>query len=73
MSLEIRPAALYTPQPLQYILKTDTIEMAANVVGMSILLSATTESGDRERSSRLQPNRAHFCMGGRGGIMLPRV
>ena len=35
--------------------------MGANAAGMNIPPPATTESGDRERSSRLQPYKAHFC------------
>ena len=56
MSLEIRSlAALYPP----YIFfETDTIERGANAVGISITPPATTESGDREQSSRLQPYNA---------------
>ena len=49
MSLEIRYLAA-------------SIERGANAVGMSIPPPATTESGDRERSSRSQPYKAHFCI-----------
>ena len=53
ISLENRPlAALYT----------FTIERGANALGISIPPPATTKSGDRERSSRLQPYKAHFCI-----------
>ena len=64
ISLEIRPlAALYPPR----IFLDYTIERGANAVGMSILDPATTENGDRERSLRSQPYRAHFLYGGGGG------
>ena len=53
-SLEIRPlAALYPPPP--YFFKTDIMERSANAVGISIPPPATTESEDRERSSRSLP------------------
>ena len=52
-SLEIRPLAALYPPP--YFLKTDIMERSANAVGISIPPPATTESEDRERSSRSLP------------------
>ena len=52
------------PSPPPVIFLTDTIERGANAVGMRIPPPATIESGDWERSSRLQPYKPLFCMGG---------
>ena len=41
-----------------------SLKRGANAVGMSITPLATTESGDRELSSRSQPYRALFLRGG---------
>ena len=59
MSLEVRPLAALYPHPHIYF-QTDTIEKGANAAGMSIPPPAYTESGDRERSSSLQPYKANF-------------
>ena len=44
--------------------QTDTIERGVNAVGMIIPPPATTKSGDRERSSRLQLYKARLLYGG---------
>ena len=62
ISLEIRLLAAVYPSP--HIHLTDTIERGANSVGMSIPPPAIIESRDREPSSRLQPYKAFFLMGG---------
>ena len=48
MSLEIRPLAALYPPPYFLI---DSMERGENAVGMIIPHPATTESGDRDRSS----------------------
>ena len=62
VSLEIKSlAALYSP-PIYIFFLADTIEKVSNTVGMSITPPAIPESGDKERSSRSQPYKAHFCI-----------
>ena len=51
------------PPPYIYIF-SDTIERCANALGMSIPPPATTENGDRERSSRSQAYKALFLYEG---------
>ena len=59
---------IFKNKSYSYIL-TDAIERDANVVCMSTSPPATTESGDRKRSSRSQPYKKLFYMG-EGGITL---
>ena len=63
--LKSDPWQRYSPRHIFF--QTDAIEKGANAVGMSMSLPATTESGDPERSSRLQLYKALFCMGREGG------